>query len=72
MNQRRLAIFLICFQLLLFSLVTTFWIGLGLGKIKIPTGVEGQWFEKIWDIMLIVLNVSMFSTAIKVADDFVW
>lgn len=60
---------IIRFQIALFVLIIVFWIGLSLGFVHIPTGEEGKWFEKIWDIILVVSNFTNLAMAIKTVDE---
>ena len=61
---------LLIFQIVLFCLLIIGpWFGLMFGWVHIPTGLEGQWFDKFWDILLAVSSFTTLSTVIKVVDD---
>ena len=52
-------------QLSLFALVVLFWVLLGVGLAKIPTGLEGQWFDKIWDLILLVMSIRTLASLVE-------
>lgn len=61
---------LLIFQIVLFCLIIILpWYGLLLGFVHIPTGEEGRWFDKIWDIMLTVSSFSILATVFKAVDE---
>lgn len=60
---------IIRFQISLFVLIIVFWVGLSVGFVHIPTGEEGKWFDKIWDIILVVSNFTNLAMAIKTVDE---
>jgi hypothetical protein len=54
----------------LFGLVVLFMVSLLFPSwgVKIPTGEEGKWFEKIWEIYLVVSNFAGLALLMKDAD----
>ena len=46
------------FQMVLFLLIFLFWVALGFRWVMIPAGAEGVWFDKIWNIILLVASPS--------------
>lgn len=55
----------------LFLLVILFMVSLLFPSwgVKIPTGEEGKWFEKIWEIYLVVSNFAGLALLMKDADN---
>jgi hypothetical protein len=59
----------IILQILLLLLIISFGILLLFGCVRIPSGVEGEWFTKIWEIILLVGNLAGLAVAVKYSDD---
>lgn len=58
------------FQLSMFLLLVLFMVSLVFPSwgIKIPTGLEGEWFTKLWEIYLVVSNFTGLALLVKAAD----
>lgn len=60
----------IIFQLCMFMLLVVFMVSLLFPSwgVKIPTGPEGEWFTKLWEIYLVVSNFAGLALLVKDAD----
>jgi hypothetical protein len=60
----------IIFQLSMFFLLVLFMVPLVFPSwgVKIPTGTEGEWFTKLWEIYLVVANFAGLALLVKDAD----
>lgn len=56
-------------QLTIFAMIVAFGLALLLGLVTIPIGKEGEWFTKIYELILLVGNLAGLALAVKYADE---
>lgn len=56
-------------QITIFAMIVAFGLALLLDWVTIPTGKEGEWFTKIWELILLVGSLAGLAQAVKSADE---